>query len=62
MRFPEYQNSWETLKLRDISEKVNEKNTNNDLDLVLKTNLIKNDRAGLNFHENLKEFINEYKS
>lgn len=40
MRFPEYQNSWETLKLRDISEKVNEKNTNNDLDLVFSNSAV----------------------
>ncbi len=40
LRFPEYQNSWETLKLRDISEKVNEKNTNNDLDLVFSNSAV----------------------
>ena len=40
LRFPEYRNSWETLKLRDISEKVNEKNTNNDLDLVFSNSAV----------------------
>ena len=40
LRFPGFQNSWKILKLRDISKRVNEKNTNNYLDLVFSNSAV----------------------